>query len=130
MTESLEEIMTDKLISFVNTTKYVRNRDIWDLRWLKQRGSKINFAFISAKIQDYQITDYPRKLKKRIHEIDEIIKGKKFHDEMSRFIPTDVQERTQQKEKFKNFLITEIKGMLIKVNLHLQGDQHNDEFEM
>jgi predicted nucleotidyltransferase component of viral defense system len=42
MTESLDEIMADKLISLVNTTRYVRHRDIWDLRWLKQRGTLIN----------------------------------------------------------------------------------------
>jgi predicted nucleotidyltransferase component of viral defense system len=32
--ETLDEIMADKLISLANTEKYIRHRDIWDLRWL------------------------------------------------------------------------------------------------
>jgi hypothetical protein len=34
---------------------------------------------------------------------------------MSRFIPADVLERTLQKEKFIDFLINEIKSMLLHV---------------
>ncbi len=51
-TESLDEIMADKLISFVNTARYIRHRDIWDLRWLKQKGAAINFQYIQNKIQE------------------------------------------------------------------------------
>jgi len=32
LTETLHEVMADKRVSLVNTTGYVRNRDIWDLR--------------------------------------------------------------------------------------------------
>lgn len=41
LTETLDEVMADKLVSLVNTTGYVRHRDIWDLRWLKQQGAKV-----------------------------------------------------------------------------------------
>lgn len=41
LTESLDEIMADKLVSLVNNQRYVRHRDRWDLRWLKQQGAAV-----------------------------------------------------------------------------------------
>ncbi len=113
MTETLDELMADKLISFVNCVRYIRYRDIWDLRWLKQNSAKINSNYILAKIQDYKITDYSDKLEHRLNALNEIIKSKYFYNEMSRFIATDVLDRTLKKEKFLDFLIVEI-GTLLK----------------
>jgi hypothetical protein len=109
MTESLREIMADKLISLVNTTRYVRHRDIWDLRWLKQRGAQIDKKMILSKLNDYKINDYLQKLENLMGGIDEIIHSKPFWDELLRFIPLSVQETTLKKAKFKDFLINETK---------------------
>jgi len=128
MTESLDEIMADKLISLINTTRYVRHRDIWDLRWLKQQSPVINSEFILKKIADYKITDYVPKLDEMTNRIDEIIKSKDFHNEMSRFIPVDVQERTLQKEKFKDFLSTETKKLLSDLRKILKNEKEKNEF--
>ncbi len=130
MTESQDEIMADKLISLINTTRYVRHRDIWDLRWLKQRGSKIDKKFILSKIHDYKITDYPTKLKNMIMSIDEIIYSVSFHNELSRFIPLDVQERTLKKEKFKDFLINETQLLLSELMTLFDGETKHDEFSI
>lgn len=115
MTETLDEIMADKLIAFVSCQRYIRYRDIWDLRWLKQQGAKINSEYVLAKIRDYKESSYLEKLRKMINQLDDIIRGKEFQDEMSRFIPADVLERTLQKEKFIEFLISENKSMLLEV---------------
>lgn len=128
MTESQDEIMADKLISLINTTRYVRHRDIWDLRWLKQRGAKMDKKFILAKIHDYKITDYSIKLEKMITSIDEIIYSDNFHNELSRFIPLDVQERTLKKEKFKDFLINETQLLLSELKTLFDGETKQDEF--
>ena len=84
MTETRDEIMADKLISFVNCQRYIRYRDIWDLRWLKQQGAKVNAEYILAKIQDYKEKNYVAKLHKTLDELDEIVHGKAFKDEISR----------------------------------------------
>ena len=115
MVETLDEIMADKLISFVNTTKYIRNRDIWDLNWLRQNGAKINLNFLLKKIQDYKIVDYTVKINNMLQNLEHIIHGKEFKDEMTRFTPQDVQERTIQKKKFFDFLTTETKTQLLNV---------------
>src|SRR3990167_7784984 len=115
MTETLDEIMADKLISLVSCQRYVRYRDIWDLRWLKQQGAGMNAEYILAKIRDYKENDYLAKLKKMINQLDEIVRSKEFQDEMSRFIPIDILEHTLRKEKFIDFLISENKLMLLQV---------------
>lgn len=115
MTETLDEIMADKIVSLVSCLRYVRHRDIWDLRWLKQRGAKININFINSKINDYKIAHYQKKLRDRINCLEEIIRGKEFMDEMSRFLPIDVQERTLKKDKFIDFLIAEDRELLQEV---------------
>jgi len=115
MTESLDEIMADKLVSLPNCEKYVRHRDIWDLRWLKQHGATVNKDYVLAKINDYQVEDYHAKLKNMLDRLDDIVHGKAFMDEISRFIPVDVQERTLKKDKFLTFLMNEDKGLLLEV---------------
>ncbi|MDX2346188.1 MAG: nucleotidyl transferase AbiEii/AbiGii toxin family protein [Legionella sp.] len=128
MTESLDEIMADKLISLMNTTRYIRHRDIWDLRWLKQQGASINKKFIFSKIDDYKITDYPIKLNKMIKNISEIVHGESFYHELSRFIPLNVQERTLKKAKFKDFLVYETQLLLAELKKLFDGEAPKNEF--
>ncbi len=115
MTETLDEIMADKLISLVSCKRYIRYRDIWDLRWLKQQGAKINSEFILAKIHDYKEIHYLENLRNMIGQLNEIVRSKSFQDEMTRFIPNDVLEKTLQKEKFIDFVINENTSLLLQV---------------
>lgn len=115
MTEDLNEIMADKLVSLVSTTSHVRNRDIWDLQWLRKRGASINVEFVQSKIKDYGIDDYLLKLKKMIENIDNIVTGQNFENEITRFLPQDVLDNTLHKDKFKLFLSNEIRRMLLKI---------------
>ncbi len=115
MTESLDEVMADKLISLVNTVRYVRHRDIWDLRWLKQRGAVVRREWVQSKIGDYGILDYPKRLQTMWHRLPEIIHGEAFRAELGRFIPAEVQERTLHKSKFYDFLVKEIQELLTSV---------------
>ncbi len=105
MTETLDEIMADKIVAFVGCQRYIRYRDIWDLRWLKQQGAKIIPEYILSKIKDYKELDYPKKLQIRSNTLAQTIQSKAFLDEMSRFIPMDVQERTLKKPHFLELLL-------------------------
>lgn len=121
LAETLDEIMADKLVSLVNTLRYVRYRDIWDLRWLKQQGAKVRIDWVRNKVADYCIDDYPQKLTTMLTRLPDIINSDEFRNEMARFIPQDVQERTLHKEKFFAFLTAEITGLLQQVQRDFQG---------
>lgn len=112
MTESLQEIMADKVVSFVNTDKYIRYRDIWDLRWLKQQGVVPDQYLIGQKLNDYQVDHFIQKLSDRMEALPAICAEKAFVDEMKRFIPAAVQERTIDKAKFLLFLGVEVADIL------------------
>ena len=115
LTESLDEIMADKLVSLVNTQRYVRHRDIWDLRWLKQQGATINPEWIANKIEDYRITDYRARLDDLRTRLPDIVRSTAFANEMNRFLPMEVQQRTLAKPKFLDFLTGEIDELLTSV---------------
>lgn len=130
LSESLEEVMADKLISLVNTIRYIRNRDIWDLRWLKQQGAVVNLNWVRQKAKDYQIDDYLVKLDTMFQRLPDIVHGQAFKDEMVRFIPLDVQQRTLQKEGFYEFLINETRGLLSDVKTGWTDSGSNSKFTM
>ena len=121
LTETLNEIVADKLVSLVNTQKYVRHRDIWDLRWLKQKNAEIDITLVEKKLDDYSVNSYEDKLESMLKRLPEIIRGEAFRNEMRRFLPVDVWERTLAKEKFSIFLMNEIKEMLEQTKRRLIG---------
>ena len=121
ITESLDEVMADKLVSLVNTVRYVRHRDIWDLRWLKQQGAAVNLGWVANKIEDYRITDYRDRLDDLRARLPAIVRSAAFAQEMNRFLPVEVQQRTLAKPKFLDFLASDIDGLLITVRSALQS---------
>ena len=45
MAQSLEEIYVDKVLAFALRRGRIKNRDLWDLLWLKQQGIKPALSF-------------------------------------------------------------------------------------
>ncbi len=131
MTEDKSEIMADKLVSLPATQKYVRHRDIWDLAYLSQEKAVVRPDLVVSKIRDYQIENYETKLETMIGSLPEIIKGKPFRDEMNRFLPADVIERTLAKDKFSDFLKNRVISLLTEVRDKIDPDQSaNPSFSM
>jgi len=119
LVESLDEIMADKLVSFVDC-RYIRYRDIWDLHWLGRQGAVVNMQYVQGKIGDYKVENYDRKVDSMSVRLPDIIHGKDFSDQMSRFLPMDTQERTMLKDKFLVFLEREMMQLFrdVRERLH------------
>ncbi|MBU1620818.1 MAG: nucleotidyl transferase AbiEii/AbiGii toxin family protein [Gammaproteobacteria bacterium] len=120
-TETLDEVMADKLISLPATQRYIRHRDLWDLVWLQQQNAQLNPELIRLKLTDYKIPDYQQLLGSRIASLDEIVASAAFHNEMKRFLPTNVYDRTLGQEKFKSFMLGALKKMLTELHTKLFG---------
>lgn len=115
MCETLDELYADKIISLINTEKYIRHRDIWDLRWLKQQGAVLKIELIENKIADYNISNFKEKLGNLLKKISSIIHGNDFRTQMARFLPLEAQERTLNNEKFYDLLSDELIKLLTEV---------------
>ncbi len=126
--ETLNEVMADKLVSLAATQKYVRHRDIWDLSWLKQQGATVQPDLVEQKVDDYRLLNYPDMLDSIIARSPTIVAGTAFKDEMKRFLPTDVYDRTLDKEKFEGFLISSITGLYKELRQKLYNRQSKPEF--
>lgn len=124
--ESLEEVMADKIISLPATQKYVRHRDILDLMWLQQEGATINKELIEKKIIDYKIEEFMEMLDRRIHSIETIVNGADFEREMKRFLSQESYERTLGKKKFREFLISNLAGLLTSAKKELSANTNNE----
>ena len=118
VTESLNEIMADKLVAFPAAQQSVRYRDLWDLVWLKQHGATPSMAMIEKKIADYGIADYERLLDQKIAMLNDILVGPVFHREMRRFLPQHVQQRTLDNRTFMDYLRSENLALFAKVRDH------------
>jgi len=115
LVESLDEILADKLVSLPANTSYVRHRDIWDMHWLRQRGARPDAALVARKIRDYGVEDYGELTTRLIERLPDIVHGRDFRDQMSRFIPLDVQERSLLKDRFLELLERETTEVLREV---------------
>lgn len=130
MCETLDEVMSDKLISLVATTKYVRYRDIWDLPWLLQQNAAYDIELIRRKIQDYRIPNYSELLKIRLGSIDQIVSDGRFEAEMRRFLPQTVFDRTLGRAEFTGYLSNRLKTLLSSLQKELEGEGRGNPFLM
>ena len=120
-TESLEEIMADKLVSLINCRRFVRYRDIWDLRWLAQQGAVPNRMLLQHKIEDYDVKQWPEWAEDMRRQLPEIICGKAFRGTLDRFIPVDVQARTLEREGFLEHLTQSTDSLIEKALQLIEG---------
>src|SRR5690554_7865062 len=53
--QTLEEIYADKILAFALRRGRIKNRDLWDLLWLKQQGVEPAFQLIPDKLGDHKV---------------------------------------------------------------------------
>ena len=130
LTETLDEVMADKIISLPATTKSVRYRDMWDLAWLQQQGATLNIELVKSKVLDYKLEQYDELLANLLERLPELVTSEVFIKEMRRFLPTDVFDRTVALDKFQTYLIHTLMTLFKRVQDALLGDKPAVEFEM
>ncbi len=125
--------MVDKLVSLVslvNCERYVRYRDIWDLRWLVQQGASLEAALLQKKLLDYRVENYVERSVAMGARLPAIIQGKEFRDTLGRFIPVDVRERTLEQPKFLEYLTAETVALLARARQAVAGDVNETVFRI
>ena len=51
--QSREEILADKVIALAFRENRIKNRDLWDIGWLKQQNIDVPMSMIVSKIRDH-----------------------------------------------------------------------------
>ena len=83
--ESLDEILADKIIAF-GAREYIKYRDLWDIKFLKDINIIVNNKFVENKINDYKISDFDKLLDEKLYILNNEDLKENFFQEMSRFL--------------------------------------------
>lgn len=109
--ESREEILADKLLAFALRPGRIKNRDLWDIVWLRQQGVSLPHRLLPLKITDHHQTPdsfFLRLGERRAQLAAEPQLEKEFQDEMKRFLPPDIIDASVSKPEFWTYLLSEI----------------------
>ena len=105
--QSREEILADKLIALAFREGRIKNRDLWDIGWLRQQGVELPAQLIPLKIHDHGRTEeeFRSLLQGRVGELkkSEALR-KDFINEMRRFLPAAVISQTVEQEPYWRYL--------------------------
>ena len=131
--QSREEILADKMIALALRPGRVKNRDLWDLMWLRQQGVTLPMDLIPAKINDHRrsVDDYVLRLQDRLDQLTGMPGMREdFLREMRRFLPADIVHETVENPAFWNFLVAETTFLGRSVVSSLQGGGQEPGFRM
>lgn len=125
-TETLDEVMADKIISLPATQKYVRHRDVWDLVFLHRGGAALNIDLVLQKIEDYKIEGFKEMLEARIASLEEIVYSEEFSKEMMRFLAEPTYEATLATDKFKAYMLATLTKIFTDTKKALDGAESEE----
>lgn len=131
--ESREEILADKLIALALRPGRIKNRDLWDIVWLKQQGILLPMDLLKRKIQDHKQTpaSYLELLGKRrellLHDPSA---QREFENEMKRFLPVGIVKETLENSAFWEYLTQTVVGAADQVIGVLTGKLSAPPFNM
>jgi len=105
--ESREEILADKVVAFALRPNRIKNRDLWDIGWLKQQNVTLPPEWVVKKIADQHrdVEEFLESVEERTRQLreDPAIR-KEFIHEMRRFLPPQIMAETVEKEDFWRYL--------------------------
>lgn len=133
LVESREEILADKLIALALRPGRIKNRDLWDIVWLKQQGILLPMELLRKKISDHRHTveNYVSLLSHRreMLKVDDDVRIA-FVQEMKRFLPVTIVAETVENKSFWAYLtnlVTEECDLVVGL---LSGRVVNSPFRM
>jgi len=131
--QSREEILADKLVAFALRPNRIKNRDLWDIGWLKQQNISLPLQLVPKKITDHQynLENFLQLLKDRDQQLhgDPTVR-KNFSHEMRRFLPPQVAADTVDNNNFWIYLTRLIHEESEALIQFLADTQESDKFKM
>ena len=131
--QSLSEILADKMVAFALRPNRVKNRDLWDIGWLKQQNITLPLDLVVKKVADQRceigkFIELIEARRRQLHDDPAMRKG--FINEMRRFLPPKVACRTVENEEFWVYLTKLLGSECSRVIQFLTNTQEINGFEM
>lgn len=109
--QSLEETFADKFIALAYRQRRIKPRDIWDILWLRQNNVEFSHVLISKKLaaRAKEPGEFHQVLQAQLDRLvsqDDVRED--FTNEMRRFIPSQIQERTLDNPQYWPYVRDEI----------------------
>lgn len=112
--QSLQETLADKFIAVAYRARRIKPRDIWDIVWIKQRGVALSKELVEKKLaaRNKHKDDFRTALELQINKLlqDDEVRAD-FNMEMSRFIPSQIKERTVDNPEYWVYVQAEVSAM-------------------
>ena len=132
--ESQEEILANKLVALALRPNRIKNRDLWDITWLRQQTVELPLPLLVKKIADHNQTtgDFMALLEKRLAQLkNDDLSRESFVQEMRRFLPPVIAKRTVESDEFWQYLCTTVTQQGLRVLSYLtKGNSSGDLFKM
>ncbi len=106
--QSRQEILADKIVALALRPNRIKNRDLWDIGWLKQHNIDVPLDLVAKKIKDHRcnIENFLVLLDDRKQTLlGAPDANSNFIWEMRRFLPPQVVSGTVETEEFWEYLI-------------------------
>ena len=131
--ESREEILADKLVAFALRPNRIKNRDLWDIAWLRQQNINTPLDLVAKKVIDhrYAAQQFTQLIAQRSRQLrDDPDIHRYFVQEMRRFLPPAVVVRTVENTAFWAYLIDTVQGECARVIQFLEAGDAATPFTM
>jgi len=112
MAQSKEEILADKMVAFALRRSRIKNRDLWDIAWLKQQNIILPTVLVWRKVADHKRNndEFRQLLSERTKSLTTDSQlHKDFIHEMRRFLAPNIVKETVTNDKFWVYLTNLIK---------------------
>lgn len=131
--ESRAEILANKLVALALRPNRVKNRDLWDVAWLRQQTVDVPLPLVVNKLADHKQTreGFAILLQQRLQQlqVDPQVQAD-FQQEMRRFLPPAVAARTVENPQFWVYLSNTMWEEGQRVLRYLQQGDSSDGFRM
>lgn len=131
--QSMREILADKMVALAFRPNRVKNRDLWDIGWLRQQAVEVPLDLIPLKIRDHGHTsaEFVTRLDSRIRLLGEdSAQRRDFVEEMRRFLPATTVKQTVARQEFWEYLTGVIAGEGERIVRFLENPGASEPFSM
>jgi len=131
--QSREEILADKILSLALRPNRIKQRDLWDIAWLKQQNVTLLLSLIPKKIADHQrdTGEFLALLKECTTKlVDNPESHQHFTHEMRRFLPSKTITETVNQPGFWDYLTELIRVEVKAVQNSLNRPRNHTAFSL